>query len=283
MIGPGAVIDASKLLQEIAECKVDVDRLAIDRQAMVIEPRDIKAEGGLKARIGSTGQGVGAASARKIMHRGKHLRLAQDVRELMPFVKDTGALLEIAFAARHRIMLEGTQGTGLSLYHGTYPYVTSRDTTASGCLSEAGISPMRVRKIVMVCRSYPIRVENPTGGTSGPLRDDSLDWKVIADQTGISLDEIRQAERTSTTDRQRRVGFFDWALLRKAASLNGPTDIALTFVDYLNDVNKKARRFEQLDDRTIRLVDEIERVTGAPVSLISTRFDFRSIIDRRNW
>ena len=72
-------------------------------------------------------------------------------------------------------------------------------------------------------------------------------------------------------------------LLRKAASLNGPTDIALTFTDYISIKNRNARRYEQLTQETIRLIEEIERVAGAPVSLIATRFHYRSIIDRRAW
>jgi adenylosuccinate synthase len=72
-------------------------------------------------------------------------------------------------------------------------------------------------------------------------------------------------------------------ILRRASSLNGPTDIALSFVDYLDKDNAKARRFEQLTPDTIHFIQEIERVAVAPVSLISTRFDFRSIIDRRTW
>ena len=68
-----------------------------------------------------------------------------------------------------------------------------------------------------------------------------------------------------------------------SASLNCPTDIALTFADYLSELNAKARRFEQLQAETIRFIQEVERVAGAPVSLIATRFHFRSIIDRRAW
>lgn len=90
-------------------------------------------------------------------------------------------------------------------------------------------------------------------------------------------------EHTSTTNRLRRVGEFEWTWLRKSASLNAPTDIALTFVDYINKKNEKARRFEQLDEDTIRFIEEVERVVAAPVSLISTRFDYRNIIDRRAW
>jgi adenylosuccinate synthase len=94
---------------------------------------------------------------------------------------------------------------------------------------------------------------------------------------------LERSERTSTTHRRRRVGEFEWDLLRKAVTLNGPTDIALTFADYLSVANREARRFEQLEESTIHFIDEVERVASAPVSLIATRFDFRSIIDRRSW
>jgi adenylosuccinate synthase len=79
------------------------------------------------------------------------------------------------------------------------------------------------------------------------------------------------------------VAEFSWRLLRQSASLNGPTDIALSFADQLSVRNVKARRFEQLTADTIRFVEEIECVAGAPVSLITTRFHYRSIIDRRAW
>jgi adenylosuccinate synthase len=97
------------------------------------------------------------------------------------------------------------------------------------------------------------------------------------------VNELRTNERTSTTNRERRVGAFDWLLLRKNAALNGPTDISITFTDYLTPLNANARRYEQLSPETIRFIEEVEGVGAAPVSLISTRFDFRSIIDRRTW
>lgn len=70
-------------------------------------------------------------------------------------------------------------------------------------------------------------------------------------------------------------------MLHRAASLNGPTDIALTFADYLSIENRRANRLEQLTPETVRLINEIESVAGARVSLISTDFDHRAIIDRR--
>jgi adenylosuccinate synthase len=252
---------------------------------MIIEKSDEKKELSLVQDISSTGQGVGYATSRRIINRGKdNVRMAKDIKELKPFIRDTYSVLEQAFANGKRIFLEGTQGTGLSLYHGTYPHVTSRDTTVAGCLAEAGISPRRVRKIIMVCRTYPIRVADPEneGKTSG-FMSQPLDWSEISSRSKIPVEELRENERTSTTNRKRRVAEFDWQLLRKAATLNGPSDIALTFADYLSMHNMKARRFEQLKDETIQFIQEIERVTSAPVSLISTGFHSRSIIDRRSW
>jgi adenylosuccinate synthase len=283
VIGPGATLRTEIIMREVAECQVDSHRLAIDPQAMIIEPQDIAQERELGAQIGSTCQGGGAAMARRIMGRStRQVRLAKDIKELRPFIREACSLFEAALRDGKRILLEGTQGTGLSLYHGWYPYVTSRDTTVAGCLAEAGLSPMHVRKVVMVCRTYPIRVQSPRGGTSGRMAQE-ISWATVSDRSGIDVKELRQAERTSTTKRRRRVAEFDWALLRKASSLNAPTDIALTFVDYIASANRNARRFEQLTEDTVRFIEEVERVSCAPVSLISTRFHSHGIIDRRRW
>ena len=80
--------------------------------------------------------------------------MAGKVPELLPYIRPTYEVVFDALSANKRILIEGTQGTGLSLYHGQYPYVTSRDTTVSGCLSEVGIAPNRVRRVIMVCRTY---------------------------------------------------------------------------------------------------------------------------------
>uniref|UniRef100_Q01T19 Adenylosuccinate synthetase n=1 Tax=Solibacter usitatus (strain Ellin6076) TaxID=234267 RepID=Q01T19_SOLUE len=285
VIAPGAVLAVEKLLKEIADCQVDNERLTIDPQAMIIEPGDISfEEKGLKNSIGSTAQGVGSASSRKILRTAARpkVKLAKDVVQLRPFVKETLGILERAFARGQRVFLEGTQGTGLSIHHGFYPYVTSRETSVSGCLAEAGIAPTRVRRTIIAVRSYPIRVESPMDATSGPMKRE-LDWATISFRSGIPVEELEEKEKTTTTKKRRRVAEFDWSLLRKSASLNGPTDVALTFVDYINVHNRKARRFEQLTSITVQLIEEIERVAAAPVSLITTRFDYRSIIDRRAW
>lgn len=282
ILGPGAVINFEGLWEEIARHKVIAGRLSIDPQAMIISEKDIKEEKKKEEDrgISSTCQGVGAATARKILGRhgdGQPL-LAKDIPELKPFIRPSIELFEIAYKEGKKVFLEGTQGTSLSIHHGIYPYVTSRDTTVSGCLAEAGISPRSVRKIIMVCRTYPIRV----GGKSGPMQQE-IYRSEISRRSGISYGEILKTERTTTTDKPRRMGEFDWGQLHKASLLNGPTDIALSFSDYLSKENRKAHRFEQLTKDTINFVEEVERVSGAPVSLISTRFDYRNIIDRRTW
>jgi len=281
LIGPGAVLDVRLLLKEIADCNVELGRLFIDPNAMIISEKDISDELELVKAISSTGKGVGAATARRIMGRSGGVLLAGKVPELAPFIAPAADVLEREYTAGRRVLLEGTQGTALSLFHGTYPFVTSRDTTVSGCLAEAGISPIRVRRVLMVCRTYPIRVPNPKEGTSGPLREISL--KEIARRSGKKLAELRATEKTSVTNLDRRIGEFDWALLRRATALNTPTDIALTFADYLSADNESARRFDQLTAATIEFIERVERVASAPVSLISTRFHYRGIIDRRSW
>jgi adenylosuccinate synthase len=255
---------------------------------MIIEDADKVLEEEILADIGSTAQGVGAASSRKIMGRGGKLdtpvRLAKHVPELKPYVRETQEILERAFVQGTSVLLEGTQGTTLSIHHGNYPHVTSRDTTVAGCLADAGIAVTRVRRVLMVCRTYPIRVADPAidGQTSGPMAS-PVTYEELSRRSGISVEPLMKIETTTTTRRQRRVAGFDWEQLRRSTFLNGPTDIALTFVDYLDIKNRDAFRFEQLTPETLRFVEEVERVSGVPVSLISTNFSWRNVIDRRAW
>ena len=286
LIGPGAVIDPWELLQEIHDCRVEPDRLIVDEQAVVIVPEDKKwEEENLAKEIGSTAQGVGKATARRVIHRFRDERvckLAKDLGpefdEFKPYVGSTADRIELAYARGEKILLEGTQGTGLSIFHGTYPSVTSRDTTVSGCLSEAGIGPRRVNRIVLVCRTYPIRV----GGDSGEFSKE-INWDTVSERSGIPLAELEDSEVGSRSGKKRRVGEFDWQMLRRACHLNSPTDIALTFVDYLDARNIDAIRFDQLTPETIKFVEDVEMVTGVPCSLIGNRFDYKCVIDRRRW
>ncbi|MDO1449510.1 adenylosuccinate synthetase [Rhodocytophaga aerolata] len=281
LIGPGAVLNLTKMLDEIQSFEIEKGRLIIDANANIITPKDIELEEKVKEKIGSTAQGVGAATASNIIARlmGEDSHKAKHCNALKHFIGDTAAELEKLYSQNKKILLEGTQGSGLSLHHGPYPYVTSRDTSVSGCLSEAGISPRRIRKIIMVTRTYPIRV----GGNSGGFGSIEIDMGEIAKRSGKNEANLLAKEITTTTKRPRRIAEFSWALFRKACELNSPTDIALTFTDYISVVNEQARRYENLTEETRRFIEEIERCSGVKVSLIGTKFDFRAVIDRRNW
>ena len=286
VIGPGSVLDPETLLREIKDCEVEPTRLTIDENAVLIIPEDKVWEvQQLKDEIGSTATGVGKAAARRVTDRfrdDRRCRLAKDLGTvcpaLAPYVGSALERLELAYGRGEKILLEGTQGTGLSLFHGEYPSVTSRDTSVSGCLSEAGIGPRRVNRVVLVCRTYPIRVAGQSGGFSL-----ETSWDVVAKRSKIPETELRQHEVGSRSGNERRVGEFDSTMLRKACHLNSPTDIALTFVDYLDVRNRKVVRFEDLTRETINFIEEVELVSGVPCSLIANRFDYKCVIDRRRW
>ena len=136
---------------------------------------------------------------------------------------------------------------------------------------------------MMVCRTYPIRVGNSVTGNSSGFMSQPIEFSDIANRSGIPVSELSRAEVGSVSHRPRRVAEFDWAQLRRSLLLNGPTDIALTFADYIDIKNRTAFRYEQLSDKTLRFIEEIEKVSGIPVSMISTAFNERNIIDRRMW
>ena len=282
LIGPGAAISLTVILREIQQCKIDRDRLAIDPRAIIITKSDANSERrGLRNSIGSTAQGAGRAAIRRI-ERSRDTLFADGVRALKPFIRPAIDVLEKARIARNRILLEGTQGTGLSIFHGGYPFVTSRDTTIAGCVSEAGIAPRSVRRGIIVCRTFPIRVQSPTRGTSGPMGQE-ISLAELARRSGISLSELRRTERTSTTNRKRRIAEFDWQQLRRSTQLNAPTDVAITFADYIDRENRNARRFDQLTSDTVSFIQDVEKVANAPVSLVSVGFNHRAVLDRRSW
>jgi adenylosuccinate synthase len=290
IIGAGATIDVATLLKEFLDLKAygyDLRRVKIDPQAMIIEESDKRYEELSMDAIGSTKKGVGAATARKILGRdGKgHLllpaapvRLAKEIPQLFEFIEDTKEILERAYARGERILLEGTQGTTLSIHHGPYPHVTSRETTVSGCLADAGIAPSRVRKVIMVTRTYPIRV----GGTSGDIMNE-ISPEIISERSGVPVEKIKDTELGSISNKPRRIGEFDWDQLKKSSVLNAPTDIALTFADYLDSKNSAAKCFDDLTSETKSFIATVEAVADAPVSLISVRFADDGVIDRRSW
>ncbi len=166
------------------------------------------------------------------------------------------------------MIVEGTQGFGLSLLHSIdYPYVTSRDTTAAAFVAEAGLSPLDVDEIVLVLRAFPIRV----GGNSGNLPYE-IDWQTISSESGSPLSLI---EHTSVTRSVRRVGRFNEEVVRQAILVNRPTCIVLNHLDY---VDFSCRYANVLSGKASRFVDEVESHIGASIDYLG--FAPSSLVER---
>jgi adenylosuccinate synthase len=110
-----------------------------------------------------------------------------------------------------------------------------------------------------------------------------IEAKIISERSGLPLNQIEKTEVGTISGKKRRIAEFDWDQLRDSATLNGTTDIALTFADYLTSENQNAIRFDQLSSKAKSFIAEVEQVANAPVSLISVRFDRGGVIDRRSW
>ena len=168
----GAYIDVDVLEAEIGELNYPRDRIHISEQARIVarEHREWEAEAKLVSRIGSTGSGVGGAVLASVARGAANIavktRLAGEVARLNRYVdRDLSERLRNHLSKGSRVVVEGTQGFGLSLSEsGYWPQVTSRCTTAAGALAEAGLSPMDVDDVTMVIRSFPIRVAGDSGG-----------------------------------------------------------------------------------------------------------------------
>lgn len=229
ILSAGSYIDLNILNQEISMSGLSKERLIIDENAVIMSNnyQDIEKEEGLIERIGSTGSGTGAALMARIKRDGKVV-LARDCTELKPFVVDTKAFMREVCKRGEKIVAEGTQGFGLSLLHSKeYPYATARDTSAAAIVSELGLSPFDVENIVMVIRSFPIRVS----GNSGPLKNE-ITWDILRNEVGNAND---MTEYTSCTNRIRRVGRFDADVVRRSIISNSPNIIVLNHLDYCRE------------------------------------------------
>ncbi|NBE96797.1 adenylosuccinate synthase [Nonomuraea sp. KC401] len=273
VIGNGVVIDPGVLLGEIdglAERGISAERLLISSNAHLIMPHhkalDKVTERYLgKARIGTTGRGIGPAYGDKVARMGVRVQdlldpgiLAKKIEvalteknqvltkvynrrgidpaavveeylayaeRLKPHIADTSLVLSKALDDDKFVLLEGGQGTLLDLDHGTYPFVTSSSPTSGGACAGAGIPPNRLTKIIGILKAYTTRVGS--GPFPTELTDDMGEW---LRQTG--------GEFGVTTGRDRRCGWFDAVIARYATRVNGITDYFLTKLDVLSGLER---------------------------------------------
>ena len=265
LIGPGVLVDPKVFLAEVELVRAH-GRVGLDPQCAIIEPEHKEADrkGHLKERIGTTGSGCGPANADRVLRRA---RVARDVPELKPYLTDVPLEVNRAIDEGRNVLLEGTQGTFLSLWHGTYPFVTSKDVTASAICSDVGVGPTKVDDVIVVFKAYVTRVG------AGPLPGE------------LSQEEAERrgwVEVASVTGRKRRAAPFNFDLAKRAVMLNGATQVALTKIDVLYPECKGVQEFDALPREAQEFVARIERELGVPVSLIGTGPDVFEVIDRRD-
>ncbi len=272
VIGNGVVVDPGVLLDELAGLEarnVDTERLLISADAHLIMPYHVEIDRVTerylgKAKIGTTGRGIGPAYQDKVARVGVRAQdlldekiLRQKVEAALEFknqvlvkvynrrtldtdqvvdtvleqsarfahrIADTRLLLDEALRRDETVLLEGSQGTLLDVDHGTYPFVTSSNPTAGGACAGSGIGPTKITAVVGILKAYTTRVG------SGPFPTE------LHDAMG---ERLRKAggEIGVTTGRARRVGWFDAVIGRYAARVNGITDFFLTKLDVLSGLD----------------------------------------------
>src|SRR6266478_41706 len=213
-IAAGCAIDEAVLLRELDLLNIDQNRIIVDPRAVIVTEEDREAERRELKDIASTCSGTGAASVRRMSRRADVLLARQSDKVASRCRIETVApLLHDALDRGQDVIVEGTQGFALSLLHAPdYPFVTSRDTTAAGFAMEVGLSPLLIDDIVMVVRTFPIRV----GGASGPFAGETT-WEEVA-RISDAPDVVR--EYTSVTQRLRRVARFDLRAVQTACAYN---------------------------------------------------------------
>ena len=281
IIGRGALLNMKQFMKELVHIMQYypdfMKRLVIDEEAGILSEKFHEQEGGthgeMHKRIGSTGEGVGPARVARINRDPNEFKQFKDVAAEYGLeqcmVKNTPKMLVRMQNAGANIMIEGTQGCALSLLHSHWPYCTSIDTNAAGIISEVGIAPTRVTNVLMVVRTYPIRV----AGNSGPMQGE-ITWEELSNRLGKDV----TPEHTTVTKKIRRIAEWDDDLFEQALVLNAPTEIALTFADYVDPFIanttdlRRIKASEPLTDFIIKHnIKNIRYISTGPDSMVEVQ------------
>ena len=259
IIGNGVVIDPQALLNEInmlREKGIEVDgNLLISEGAHVIFPYHKVIDKKHGTIIGTTGRGIGPCYVDKMTRCGirtidlvnkdslrrklqanleKSLEFDMEkiyteylnyAKRIKKYFCNTSLVLNEAIAKGKRILFEGAQGTLLDIDHGTYPYVTSSNAVAGGALTGTGVGPTKIDKVIGVMKAYTTRVGE------GPFPTEFRQ---------LLMEKIRckGKEFGATTGRPRRCGWFDAVIAGHAVMVNGLTEIVVTKLDVLDEIQK---------------------------------------------
>lgn len=265
LIGPGVLVNPDILAKEVNDLNVK-GRVGVDPQCAIIEPKHMEADkkGFLAQEVKSTGSGSGPCNSDRVMRIAK---LARDFPELKEYLVDVPLEVNIAISEGKNVLVEGTQGTYLSLFHGTYPYCTSKDVCAAAACSDVGVGPTNVDDVIVVFKAYNTRVG------AGPLNGE-LSWEE-AERRGW-------AEIATNTGRKRRAAPFDFDLAKRAVMLNGATQVTVTKIDILFPECAGATSYSDIPSKAKEFVENIEKQLKVPVAMLGTGPGTMDVVDRRD-
>jgi adenylosuccinate synthase len=269
-VGSGVAVDPEVLALEIQAYDREfgvADRVRIDRRCPVILPEYRDREAGdshLAGTVGSTMSGTGVAQAEFCLRRAVQ---AKSVPELEPYVADVPGLVNRACSDGETVVVEGGQGTFLSLaLSEEYPLCTSGNCTTVALADDVGLNWRHIHEVVLVVKAMPSRV----GAGALPFA------MSVAEQ-----DRLGVAEHGVVTGRRRgKASHVSWDHLRRAVELNGPTQIALTFCDHYDPAVRSA---SSLTPRVEELIEQVEEVCGVPVTVVEVGKFFEDIVDRGDY
>lgn len=267
----GTYIIKDWLLKEIKETKTS-QRFIIDPNCVLITQSQTQAErqdSRMMKNIGSVGTGLGTAVRERVER--KPVKFAKDDKDLRKYVKDVPEILNKELEKGKKILLEGTQGFKLSLLHGEYPYTTSRDTTASAFLSEAGLGPKYVKDVYVIFKPYVSRVG------PGPLEGE------IKNLSKLEKYHTKGREIGSVSKRLRRIGKFEEKTAAKSIKINSATKIAVTHIDlFEGNEGKNISNFTPQASQFLKKLEKLSKIYPHPsLALISNGPGLNDIIDLR--
>ena len=188
------------------------------RMADLVDTKNL--ESLLRTRVREANRLIKAFGGKTVSFKAVYEEYSKAARRLKPFVANTTKMLHDALAAKKEVLFEGAQGTYLDIDQGTYPFVTSSNTTSGGACTGSGMPPNKVDHVLGVIKAYTTRV----GGGPFPTEDDDI---------GDMLHNMGR-EFGATTGRPRRCGWFDAVATRQAAQVNGIDQLAITNIDGLD-------------------------------------------------
>ncbi|MFB0561488.1 MAG: adenylosuccinate synthetase [Candidatus Lokiarchaeia archaeon] len=269
-ISAGTLINPGILIHEVKRLKIE-DRLYIDKNCGIITCEHVKGEEKsehLRETIKTIGSGCGIANSeramRKIENFADFLKGEGSKTVLKSMECDVSEEVHKALDENIDVIVEGTQGFGLSLYYGDYPYVTSKDTSASAIAADVGLGPKDVDEVICIFKVYPTRVSK--GFLNDELNVDDVSKLNLIEYSGLSTNI-------------KRVGNWDSKLARRAIMVNNPTQIALTLNGPYSSPG--VRNFEALSPTVKKLVENLQEELKVPITLISTSPRIEDTIDLR--